>query len=228
MYLNQFSYAFLVDCRKKISQKLREGSFGSVFKGQLPDSTSIAAKRLKGSRHGEKQFRTEVKTLGQIQHVNLVQLLGFSLKREERLLVYSFMPSSSLENHLFNNNSAKNLGWKIWFQIIQGVARGLAYLHDECREFIIHCDIKPENILLDTSFSPEIADFGLAKLFGQEFGEVLTTTRGTLGYLAPEWISGAPITAKADVCSYGMMLFEIISGRRNHKPTKNGIFRYGQ
>ncbi|KAJ4763823.1 Serine/threonine-protein kinase [Rhynchospora pubera] len=222
-YLNQFSYTFLVDCTKRFSQKLGKGSFGSVFKGQLPDSTTIAVKRLEGSRQGEKQFRTEVKTLGQIQHVNLVRLHGFSLKGEERLLVYAFMPNSSLDTHLFNDG-AKTLSWNIRFPIIQGVARGLAYLHEECRERIIHCDIKPENILLDATFSPKIADFGLAKLIGRDLGEVLTTTRGTLGYLAPEWISGLPITAKADVYSFGMMLFEIISGRRNRKTTKNGYF----
>jgi hypothetical protein len=96
-----------------------------------------------------------------------------------------------------------------------GVAKGLAYLHERCRDCIIHCDMKPENILLDATFTPKVAEFGLAKLIGRDFSRVLTTMRGTIGYLAPEWISGEAVTAKADVFSYGMMLFEIISGRRN-------------
>jgi serine/threonine protein kinase len=105
--------------------------------------------------------------------------------------------------------------WHTRYQIALGVARGLAYLHGSCQDCIIHCDIKPENILLDASFAPKIADFGMAKLLGRDFSRVLTTVRGTAGYLAPEWISGVAITAKVDVYSYGMVLLEIISGRRN-------------
>ncbi|PON74867.1 Serine/threonine protein kinase [Trema orientale] len=105
--------------------------------------------------------------------------------------------------------------WKVRYKIAIGVARGLHYLHEECRDCIIHCDIKPENILLDEDYSPKLADFGLAKLVGRDFSRVLTTIRGTIGYLAPEWISGIAITPKADVYSYGMVLFELVSGRRN-------------
>lgn len=100
-------------------------------------------------------------------------------------------------------------------QIAIGVARGLAYLHTGCRDCIIHCDIKPENILLDASFVPKIADFGMAKVLGREFSDAITTMRGTIGYLAPEWISGEAVTSKVDVYSYGSVLFEIVSGRRN-------------
>jgi serine/threonine protein kinase len=107
------------------------------------------------------------------------------------------------------------LNWAARYQIALGVARGLAYLHERCRDCIIHCDIKPENILLDASFFPKVADFGMAKLLGREYSLVLTTMRGTAGYLAPEWISGVAVTPKVDVYSYGMMLLEIISGRRN-------------
>ena len=113
------------------------------------------------------------------------------------------------------------MSWKIRYQIAAGIAKGLAYLHEECRDCIIHCDIKPQNILLDASFVPKVADFGFAKLLGRDFSRVLTSMRGTVGYLAPEWISGEAITTKADVFSYGMVLFEIISGRRNleHRET---------
>ncbi|KAK3119208.1 hypothetical protein QOZ80_9BG0715850 [Eleusine coracana subsp. coracana] len=124
------------------------------------------------------------------------------------------MPNHSLDTHLFQSNSTY-LDWEIRCQIALGVARGLAYLHHGCRDCIIHCDIKPQNILLDASFVPKIADFGMAKFLGREFSRVVTTMRGTIGYLAPEWISGTAVTSKIDVYSYGMVLLEIISGRRN-------------
>ncbi|VAI79161.1 unnamed protein product [Triticum turgidum subsp. durum] len=124
------------------------------------------------------------------------------------------MSNRSLDVHLFRNNSTI-LSWTIRYQIAIGVARGLAYMHEGCRDCIIHCDIKPENILLDDSFIPKVADFGMAKLLGREFSRVLTTIRGTAGYLAPEWISGVVVTPKVDVYSYGMMLLEIISGKEN-------------
>jgi serine/threonine protein kinase len=124
------------------------------------------------------------------------------------------MPNRSLDIHLFQNNNTV-LDWSTRYKIALGVARGLAYLHERCQDLIIHCDIKPQNILLDTSFVAKIADFGMAKLMERDFSRVLTTARGTAGYLAPEWISGVAITAKVDVYSYGMVLMEIISGRQN-------------
>ncbi|XP_073004730.1 G-type lectin S-receptor-like serine/threonine-protein kinase At2g19130 [Typha latifolia] len=131
------------------------------------------------------------------------------------------MPNGSLDMLLFQNTPTV-LDWNTRYQIALGIARGLVYLHEKCRDCIIHCDIKPENILLDASFVPKVADFGLAKLVGRDFSRVLTTLRGTRGYLAPEWITGVAITAKADVYSYGMMLFEIISGRRNREQGEGG------
>jgi serine/threonine protein kinase len=124
------------------------------------------------------------------------------------------MSNGSLEVHLFSSNDIV-LEWSTRYQIATGVARGLSYLHEGCRECIIHCDIKPENILLDTSFVPKISDFGMATIVGRNFSRVLTTFRGTVGYLAPEWISGEAITQKVDVYSFGMVLLEIVSGRRN-------------
>ncbi|KAJ4981048.1 hypothetical protein NE237_031885 [Protea cynaroides] len=215
-YLVPFSYKDLQIATKNFSEKLGGGGFGSVFKGILPDSTVVAVKKLEGISQGEKQFRTEVSTIGTIQHVNLIRLRGFCSEGTKRMLVYDFMPKGSLDSYLFNEKkSSEVLDWKMRYQIALGTARGLAYLHEKCRECIIHCDIKPENILLDAEFCSKVADFGLAKLVGREFSRVLTTMRGTRGYLAPEWISGVAITAKADVYSYGMMLFELISGRRN-------------
>uniref|UniRef100_A0A0E0B985 Receptor-like serine/threonine-protein kinase n=1 Tax=Oryza glumipatula TaxID=40148 RepID=A0A0E0B985_9ORYZ len=212
--ITAFRYIDLQRATKNFSEKLGGGSFGSVFKGYLNESTPIAAKRLDGTCQGEKQFRAEVDSIGMIQHINLVKLIGLCCEGDKKLLVYEYMPNGSLDVQLFKDND-KLLDWNLRYQIAIGVARGLAYLHDSCRDCIIHCDIKPENILLNESFVPKIADFGMAKILGREFSHALTTMRGTIGYLAPEWISGTVVTAKVDVYSYGMVLFEILSGRRN-------------
>ncbi|GLJ21871.1 hypothetical protein SUGI_0409030 [Cryptomeria japonica] len=215
--LKTFTYKELRIATENFKHKLGSGAFGSVFKGILPDSTLVAVKRLDGPARAEKQFRAEINTVGRIQHVNLVRLCGFCVEGSGRLLVYDYMPNGSLNSSLFceEEEAEKVLDWKTRFEIALGTARGLVYLHEECRDRIIHCDIKPENILLDENFSPKIADFGLAKMVGRDFSRVLTTTRGTRGYLAPEWIAGLPITPKVDVYSFGMTLLEIISGRRN-------------
>jgi hypothetical protein len=215
-----FRYADLQRATKNFSEKLGGGSFGSVFKGYLNLSdlfTLVAVKRLDGNHQGEKQFRAEVSSIGIIQHINLVKLIGFCCEGDKRLLVYEYMPKHSLDVLLFKKASDIVLAWNLRYQIAVGVARGLAYLHTGCRDCIIHCDIKPENILLDASFIPKIADFGMAKVLGREFSRAITTMRGTIGYLAPEWISGEAITSKVDVYSYGMVLFELISGRRNSR-----------
>jgi hypothetical protein len=209
-----FRYTDLVHATKSFSERLGAGGFGSVFKGVLSGSTTIAVKRLDGARQGEKQFRAEVSSIGLIQHINLVKLIGFCCEGDKRLLVYEHMPNGSLDAHLFQSNVII-LKWSARYQIAIGVARGLCYLHESCRECIIHCDIKPENILIDASFAPKIADFGMAAFVGRDFSRVLTTFRGTLGYLAPEWLSGVAITSKVDVYSFGMVLLEIISGKRN-------------
>ncbi|WVZ50297.1 hypothetical protein U9M48_001564 [Paspalum notatum var. saurae] len=215
--IRTFRYSYLRHATKKFSERLGGGGFGSVYKGLLSDSiTTIAVKRLDGARQGEKQFRAEVSSIGLIQHINLVKLIGFCCESDKRLLVYEHMPNGSLDAHLFNtSNDGIVLDWSTRCQIATGVARGLSYLHEGCRECIIHCDIKPENILLDASFVPKIADFGMAAIIGRDFSRVLTTFRGTVGYLAPEWISGEAITQKVDVYSFGMVLLEIVSGRRN-------------
>jgi hypothetical protein len=209
-----FRYIDFQRATKKFSEKLGGGSFGSVFKGFLSDSTTIAVKRLDYAHQGEKQFRAEVSSIGIIQHINLVKLVGFCCEGARRLLVYEHMSNRSLDIHLFHSHSAV-LKWSTRYQIALGVARGLTYLHEGCRDCIIHCDIKLENILLCDSFVPKIADFGMAKFLGRDFSRVLTTVRGTIGYLAPEWITGVAITPKVDVYAYGMVLLEIISGRRN-------------
>ncbi|KAM0059052.1 putative protein kinase RLK-Pelle-SD-2b family [Helianthus debilis subsp. tardiflorus] len=194
-----FVYRDLQIATKNFSDKLGGGGFGSVFKGVLCDLSVVGVKKLESVSQGEKQFRSEVSTTETIQHVNLVHLRGFCGEGKRKLLV----------------KQDNVLNWKTRYQIAIGTARGLVYLHEKCRYCIIHCDIKPENILLDSDFCPKVADFGLAKLVGRDFSRVLTTMRGTQGYLAPEWLSGVPVTAKADVFSYGMLLFELVCGKRN-------------
>ncbi|GLJ32942.1 hypothetical protein SUGI_0663500 [Cryptomeria japonica] len=217
-FLRMLSYMELKIATRNFRSKLGSGGFGTVFKGSLTDGTLVAVKKMEGSRQSEKQFRAEISALGHIQHANLIRLVGFCAEGSRRFLIYDYMPNGSLNSSLFTSNSKRKqkvLDWKTRFKIALGTARGLLYLHEECRDCIIHCDVKPENILLDNNFSPKLADFGLAKLLGRDFSRVLTTTRGTRGYLAPEWISGLPITPKVDVYSFGMTLLEIISGRRN-------------
>jgi hypothetical protein len=212
--LTIFAYKELQIATRNFSEKLGSGGFGSVYKGTLAGSIPIAVKKLERPEGGEKQFRMEVSTIGMIQHVNLVRLRGFCSEGDRRLLVYDYMPNGSLNAFLFKEQQ-NFLDWKSRFRIALGTARAIAYLHEECRDCIIHCDVKPENILLDEDFNAKVSDFGLAKLIGRDFSRVLTTMRGTRGYLAPEWISGLPITAKADVYSFGMTLLEIMGGRRN-------------
>ncbi|KAA8520654.1 hypothetical protein F0562_014910 [Nyssa sinensis] len=211
--LKVFSYKELHSATRGFSEKLGHGGFGAVFRGELSDSSLVAVKRLERPDGGEREFRAEVCTIGNIQHVNLVRLRGFCSENSHRLLVYDYMPNGPLSAYL--QRDGQSLSWDVRFRVAVGTARGIAYLHEECRDCIIHCDIKPENILLDVDFSAKVSDFGLAKLIGRDFSRVLATMRGTWGYVAPEWISGVAITAKADVYSYGMTLLELIGGRRN-------------
>ncbi|EXC35097.1 G-type lectin S-receptor-like serine/threonine-protein kinase SD2-2 [Morus notabilis] len=211
--LKVFTYKELHQVTRGFSEKLGHGGFGAVFRGKLSDSTLVAVKRLERPGTGEKEFRAEVCTIGNIQHVNLVRLRGFCSEDSHRLLVYEYMPNGALS--LYLRKEGPNLSWDMRFGVAIGTARGIAYLHEECRDCIIHCDIKPENILIDSDYTPKLSDFGLAKLLGRDFSRVLATMRGTWGYVAPEWISGVAITTKADVYSYGMTLIELIGGRRN-------------
>lgn len=187
-----FRYSELQRATRNFSDKIGAGGFGAVFKGSLNESTAIAVKRLRGSCHEEKQFRAELRSIGIIHHTNLVRMIGFCCEGNKRLLVYEHMPNLSLDVHLFRNN-ASTLNWNTRYQIALGVARGLAYLHESCQDYIMHCDIKPQNILLDRSFVHKIADFGMAKLLKRDYSRVMTTTRETIEYLAPEWISGVAI-----------------------------------
>eukprot|EP00249_Psilotum_nudum_P010622 c22654_g1_i1 orf=1131-3614(-) len=220
----QFSYRELHSATQNFKDKLGEGGFGTVYKGLLPNKMVVAVKRLEGVDQGEKQFRVEVGVIGSTHHMNLVRLCGFCVESKHRMLVYEYMANGSLDQFLFLEGSP-HLGWETRFNILLGTARGILYLHQECRDCIIHCDIKPENILLDENFCAKVSDFGLAKLMtGKQKARSMTTVRGTRGYLAPEWRSNLPITIKSDVFSFGMVVLEAIGGRRNFDTIDNMKF----
>ncbi|GAU51137.1 hypothetical protein TSUD_300700 [Trifolium subterraneum] len=205
----------------KYSNLLGSGGFGTVYKGIVSNGTMVAVKVLRGSsgKKIDEQFTAEVRTIGRIHHINLVRLYGFCFERNLIALVYEYMGNGSLDRYLFDDKKA--LGYEKLHEIAIGTARGIAYLHDECQQRIIHYDIKPENILLDKNFNPKVADFGLAILCNRENTHItMTRGRGTPGYAAPELWMPFPITHKCDVYSFGMLLFEIV-GRRRNLDTKN-------
>uniref|UniRef100_A0A1J3HPH3 Receptor-like serine/threonine-protein kinase n=1 Tax=Noccaea caerulescens TaxID=107243 RepID=A0A1J3HPH3_NOCCA len=211
----KFEFEELEQATENFKMQIGSGGFGSVFKGTLPDETLVAVKKITNhGLHGRQEFCTEIAVIGNIRHTNLVKLRGFCARGRQLLLVYEYMNHGSLEKTLFSVNGPV-LEWQERFDIALGTARGLAYLHSGCDQKIIHCDVKPENILLHDHFQPKISDFGLSKLLSQEESSLFTTMRGTRGYLAPEWITNAAISEKADVYSYGMVLLELVSGRKN-------------
>ncbi|XP_037445328.1 G-type lectin S-receptor-like serine/threonine-protein kinase SD2-5 [Triticum dicoccoides] len=211
--LARFSFKKLSECTEGFSKKLGDGGFGSVFQGELGED-KVAVKRLEGARQGKKEFLAEVETIGSIEHINLVRLIGFCAEKSERLLVYEYMSRGSLDRWIYYRHNNAPLDWCTRSRIILDIAKGLCYLHEECRHIIAHLDIKPQNILLDDNFNAKVADFGLCKLINRDQSKVVTMMRGTPGYLAPEWLTSR-ITEKVDVYSFGVVLMEIVSGRKN-------------
>ncbi|XXG73672.1 hypothetical protein AAC387_Pa07g2548 [Persea americana] len=198
---------------------LGRGGFGPVYKGKIQGGHEIAVKKLSmNSRQGLREFTNEVKFLYRIQHRNLVVLLGCCVQRGEKALVYEYLPNKSLDNFLFDKNKSASLDWPKRFEIIMGVAKGLLYLHEEAPVRIIHRDIKASNILLDDHLNPKISDFGLARLFPNDHTHV-TASRisGTYGYMAPEYAMHGYLTVKSDVFSFGVLVLEIVSGRKNQE-----------
>lgn len=206
------------------SAPLGSGGFGRVYKGQFPNDVKIAVKVLKrnSDRQAEEQFMAEVGTIGRTYHINLVRLYGFCYDQYMGALVFEYMENGSLDKYLFGKN--QEIDWGKLHDVAIGTAKGLACLHEECQQRIIHYDIKPANILLDENFSPKVGDFGLAKLCNRDNTHMsLTGYRGTPGYSAPEFLTNNyPITHKCDVYSFGMVLFEIVGRKRNAGVTNSG------
>uniref|UniRef100_A0A803MG13 non-specific serine/threonine protein kinase n=1 Tax=Chenopodium quinoa TaxID=63459 RepID=A0A803MG13_CHEQI len=202
------------------ANRLGTGGFGSVYMGILPDGQKIAVKRLSTvSVQGVEEFRTEVKLIAKLQHRNLVRLIGYCMKADEKILVYEYMPNGSLDSCLFEDERhIVYLDWKKRFDIILGIARGLLYLHQDSRLRIIHRDLKPSNILLDEELNPKISDFGIARIVGGKETEASTNrVVGTYGYMSPEYSYEGIFSVKSDVFSFGVVILETISGRRNSK-----------
>ncbi|VAH45148.1 unnamed protein product [Triticum turgidum subsp. durum] len=197
--------------------KLGEGGFGAVYKGSLADGQEIAVKRLsQGSAQGIAELKTELVLVAKLQHKNLVRLIGVCLEEHEKLVIYEYMPNRSLDTILFDPERSKHLDWGKRFKIINGIARGLQYVHEDSQLKIIHRDLKASNVLLDSDLNPKISDFGLARLFeGDQSKDVTNRVVGTFGYMAPEYVVRGHYSTKSDVFSFGILVLEIITGRRN-------------
>ncbi|WOH06679.1 hypothetical protein DCAR_0626107 [Daucus carota subsp. sativus] len=223
----RYSYSDIKKITNGFRDKLGEGGFGSVYKGELRSGLVVAVKIMGKSNATAQEFMNEVATIGRIHHVNIVELIGFCFQGSKRALIYEFMPNGSLEKYIFPENEDEHLvslSCEKMYQISYKVAKGIDYLHRGCDMQILHFDIKPHNILLDKNFNPKISDFGLAKLYasGDSF-LTLTAARGTIGYMAPElfYKNIGGVSLKADVYSYGMLLMEMASRRKNSNPIVN-------
>ncbi|XP_010939267.1 proline-rich receptor-like protein kinase PERK15 [Elaeis guineensis] len=211
-----FTYEELAAVTNGFSQAnlVGQGGFGYVYKGVLPNGKEVAVKQLKsGSGQGEREFQAEVEIISRVHHRHLVSLVGYCIAGSQRLLVYEFVPNKTLEYHL-HGKGLPVMDFSTRLKIALGSAKGLAYLHEDCHPRIIHRDIKTANILLDNKFEAMVADFGLAKLNSDNNTHVSTRVMGTFGYLAPEYASSGKLTEKSDVFSFGVMLLELITGRR--------------
>ncbi|CAN6326250.1 unnamed protein product [Urochloa humidicola] len=199
------------------SKILGKGGFGMVYKGVLPDGQEIAVKRLcQSSRQGIEELKSELVLVAKLHHRNLVRLIGVCLQEQQKILVYEYMPNRSLDSILFDPDRKKELDWAQRFKIIDGIARGLQYLHEESQLKIVHRDLKASNILLDSNYIPKISDFGLAKIFGGDQSKYVTLrVAGTYGYMAPEYAMRGLYSTKSDVFSFGVLVLEIVTGRRN-------------
>uniref|UniRef100_A0A0D9X053 Receptor-like serine/threonine-protein kinase n=1 Tax=Leersia perrieri TaxID=77586 RepID=A0A0D9X053_9ORYZ len=205
------------------SAKLGEGGFGPVYKGELDGGQVVAVKRLsKFSTQGLDEFKNEVMLIARLQHVNLVRLLGCCIHGEERMLVYEYMDNKSLDTFIFDKARSSELNWSRRFNIILGIARGLLYLHQDSRFKVIHRDLKAGNILLDGDMNPKISDFGVARIFGDDTDSHTRKVVGTYGYMSPEYAMDGVFSVKSDVFSFGVLVLEVVSGRKNRGMYSNG------
>ncbi|XP_041991628.1 cold-responsive protein kinase 1-like isoform X1 [Salvia splendens] len=220
-----FTYNLLVGATNNFhrSNKIGRGGFGTVYKGVLKNGREVAVKVLSAeSKQGEREFMTEIDTISNVKHPNLVELLGCCVYGHNRILVYEYLENSSIDRALLGFRKSLKLEWEKRSAICMGTARGLAYLHEELVPHIVHRDIKASNILLDEDLQPKIGDFGLAKLFPDNITHISTKIAGTTGYLAPEYVLGGQLTLKADVYSFGVLTLEVVSGRSSGNTNYGG------
>jgi serine/threonine protein kinase len=225
----RYTFSEVKKIARRFKEKVGQGGYGSVYKGELPNRVPVAVKMLENATGEGEVFINEVATIGLIHHANIVRLLGFCSEGLRRALIYEFMPNESLEKYIFSHDP--NIFQNVLvpdklLDIALGIARGMEYLHQGCNQRILHFDIKPHNILLDYNFNPKISDFGLAKLCARDQSIVtLTAARGTMGYIAPELYSRnfGGISYKSDVYSFGMLVLEMVSGRRNSDPSTGSV-----
>ncbi|GMP83090.1 hypothetical protein CsSME_00037141 [Camellia sinensis var. sinensis] len=217
-----FTYEELVEATNGFSVQnlLGEGGFGCVYKGYLADGREVAVKQLNiGGGQGEREFKAEVEIISRIHHRYLVSLVGYCISEKQRLLVYDYVPNNTLYFHL-HGEGRPVMDWATRVKIASGAARGIAYLHEDCHPRIIHRDIKSANILLDNNFEARVSDFGLAKLALDANTHITTRVIGTFGYMAPEYASSGKLTEKSDVFSFGVVLLELITGRKSVDPSQ--------
>lgn len=215
----QFDFDMIRLATNKFSEdnKIGEGGFGDVYKGMLPNGYEIAVKRLiRNSSQGAVEFKNEVLLIAKLQHRNLVRLLGFCIQRNEKILIYEYVHNKSLDYYLFSPVNHRKLTWHARYKIIRGIARGILYLHEDFHLKIIHCDLKPSNILLDDKMNAKISDFGLARIVAIDQMQGNTSIiAGTYGYMSPEYAMLGQFSVKSDVFSFGVIMLEIVSGKRN-------------
>ncbi|KAJ9559319.1 hypothetical protein OSB04_013933 [Centaurea solstitialis] len=208
----RFTYSELKKASCNFRDEIGRGGACVVYKGRLSDDRIAAIKRLNDTSHqGEAEFQAEISTIWTVNHMNLIEIWGYCAEGKHRLVVYEYMENGSLADNLKNGK----LDWSTRLDIATGTAKGLAYLHEESLEWVLHCDVKPHNILLDANYGPKVADFGLSRLFDRS--DIIrhsnfSMIRGTRGYMAPEWVYNFPITSKVDVFSYGVVVLEMITG----------------
>lgn len=214
----RYTYSDVKRMTDDFKYKLGQGGYGTVFKGKLSTDILVAVKVLNNVKGNGEEFLNEVGTIGKIHHVNVVRLVGYCADGYRRALVYEFLENDSLAKYISSGKQSSTLGWEKLHTISLGIAKGLDYLHQGCNQRILHFDIKPHNILLDHNLNPKVADFGLAKLCSKEQSVVtMTAARGTIGYIAPEVFSRnfGKVSYKSDIYSYGMLLLDMVGGRKN-------------
>eukprot|EP00256_Glycine_max_P048299 XP_006602383.1 proline-rich receptor-like protein kinase PERK12 isoform X2 [Glycine max] len=211
-----FTYEMVMEMTNAFSTQnvIGEGGFGCVYKGWLPDGKTVAVKQLKaGSGQGEREFKAEVEIISRVHHRHLVALVGYCICEQQRILIYEYVPNGTLHHHL-HESGMPVLDWAKRLKIAIGAAKGLAYLHEDCSQKIIHRDIKSANILLDNAYEAQVADFGLARLADAANTHVSTRVMGTFGYMAPEYATSGKLTDRSDVFSFGVVLLELVTGRK--------------